>query len=344
MKNKGMTSLIVLTLISLLLGACTTPQPASVEQSVTVEPSATMDIQATIDAGIASTSTAQAMMQEAIDQAVVATITAMPTPEMPASEELSEEELAQMIDEAVNEALYYSNEVESATTSSTSDDVLTEDELEMLMSYYGVSQSEIEYALMLAEMYLELYYELGEETVDLLYIVVEDLEDLYAMSEDAMELVYVLENVAANGGAITAEDIAAVIEYSQQFEDIKPMLEDLSGEWLTALQGDLTTRADEYLQLQADQVAGNRIEALAMAGDYITSVRSALGDGVLSNSELNGIAQMGANVGASFNALNLPNNSTISGSINDITGNLARGQIPQASANIGQLEGLIGRR
>ena len=344
MENKGIKIITVLMLISLLFSACNVPQaaPAAVEPTTPSEPTA--DIQATVDADIAATSTAQAQMQEAIDEAVVATITAMPTQSPPPPDEISEEELAQMVDEAVNEAMYYSNELETATTESTSDDVLTEDELEMLMSYYGLSQSEIEYALMLAEMYLELYYDLGEETVDLLYMVVEDLEDLSSMSDEAMELIYIMENIAANGGTVTPEDIAALLEYSQQYGDLQTILENQSGEWVTALQGDLAVRAEEYLQMQPDQVAGNRLEALTMASEYVTSVRDALGDGVLSNSELGSIAQLGANVGASFESLNLPNSSNIAGSIDGITTNLARGQLPTASANLGQLEGLIGRR
>jgi hypothetical protein len=344
MENKGLKINIVLVLISLMLTACNVTQaaPAAVEPSTPPEPTA--DIQATIEAGIAATSTAQAMLQQAIDEAVVATITAMPTQVPPPPDEISEEELAQMVDEAVNEALYYSNELETATTQSTSDDVLTEDELEMLMSYYGLSQSEIEYALMLAEMYLELYYDLGEETVDLLYMVVEDLEDLSSMSDEAMALIYIMENVAANGGTVTPEDIAALLEYSQQYGDLQTVLEGQSGEWLTALQGDLAVRAEEYLQMQPDQVAGNRLEALSMATDYVTTVRSALSDGILSNSELGNIAQLGTNVGASFESLNLPNSGSISESIKGITGSLARGQIPQASTNLGQLEGLINRR
>lgn len=343
MENKGIKIISVLMLISLLFSACNVPQAAPAAAVPSQTPQPTPDIQATVDAGISATSTAQAQMQQAINEAVLATITAMPTQAPPATDELSEEELAQMVDDAVNEAMYYSNELETATTESTSDDVLTEDELEMLMSYYGLSQSEIEYALMLAELYLELYYDLGEETVDLLYMVVEDLEELSSMSDEAMELLYIMENIAANGGTVTPEDIQALLEYSQQYGDLQTILETQSGDWITALQEDFPTRVEEYLQMQPDQVAGNRLEAFQMAGEYVSSVRDALGDGFLSSSELGNIAQLGANVGASFESLNLPNSSNITGSIDDITGNLARGQLPTASANLGNLEGLIGR-
>ena len=324
--------------VSLLMSACSPSTP----QSTPVPP--TVDIQATVDAGIAATAAAQAVQQATIDQAVVATITSIPIATVPAPDELSEEELAHMVDEAVNEALTASEQAYNATTSTTStEEGLTEEELAMLYSYYGVSASEIEYALELADLYLALYYDLSSETVDLLNEVVDDLDTLYTAMEDAMVLLDTLEQAAADGGQLSAEQMAALMQASDQLTQVKDSLQGNTDEWLAQLQSDLATRAQDYLSMQPDEVASNRIGAIRMAGDYVFSVRSALSDGLLDKTELQGIAQLGANVTASFEGLNLTDGANINGMVNDITGQLARGQLPQASANLGNLEGLLGR-
>ncbi len=335
--NKNLMSILsVLILLGLLGSAC------AFTADKNVDPSATPNVQETVGAGIAATTTAQAMVQATVAQAVAATVTAMPTQQLPESDELSEEELALLVDEAVADAMSATAEAEASVSSSSSDEALTEEELAALLGYYGLSQSEIEYALSLAEMYLELYYELGEETVALLLEVEEELESLSALTDEALAALTTLESTLENGGVVSSEE-AQLMEISQQMSEIKSTLEGKSAEWMAQLQADLQARPEPYLQLQANEIASNRIAALSMAGEYAASVRSALQDGKLSSVELDGIAQLGANVTASFNSLNLPKDGNISGSINDLTSQLARGQLPQASLHLGQLEGMIGR-
>jgi hypothetical protein len=337
MKLKPVTILSVLILLGMIGSAC------AFTANRNVEPSATPNLQATVDAGIAATTTAQEMVQATVDQAVAATVTAMPTQALPPADELTEEELAAAVDAAVTEALSASAQAEASVSSSSSDEELTEEEMAALLGYYGLSQSEIDYALSLAEMYLELYYDLGEETVALLTSVVEELESLSALTDEALATLTTLQSTLASGGVITPEEIAQLKETSQQMNELKASLEGKSSEWMTQLQANLVSRPDQYLQLQANQVADNRMAAFSMAGEYVASVRTALLDGKISGMELDEIAQLGANVTASFNSLNLPKDGAISGSINDLTSQLARGQLPKASLNLGQLEGLINR-
>ena len=67
-----------------------------------------------------------------------------------------------------------------------------------------------------------------------------------------------------------------------------------------------------------------------------------LADNTISSAELANIAQLGANASASLNAQGGPQLQQLSGSINDITAQLARGQAPQAQANLGNLEASLG--
>jgi hypothetical protein len=70
----------------------------------------------------------------------------------------------------------------------------------------------------------------------------------------------------------------------------------------------------------------------------------ALDDDRISQTELADIAQLGANASAGLNAHGGPQLQRLAGSINDITGQIARGQMPQARANVGNLEASLGTR
>ena len=84
--------------------------------------------------------------------------------------------------------------------------------------------------------------------------------------------------------------------------------------------------------------------ALQVAFDYVDAVRQSLADRSISPEEMANIAQLGANAAASLEARGGAALQRLSGSINDITGQLARGQVPQAQAGLGSLESALGSR
>jgi hypothetical protein len=67
-------------------------------------------------------------------------------------------------------------------------------------------------------------------------------------------------------------------------------------------------------------------------------------DQKISPQELAAIAQLGANAAAGLQNNGGPKLQGLSANINDITGQLARGQVPQAAAGLGALEGALGKR
>jgi hypothetical protein len=80
------------------------------------------------------------------------------------------------------------------------------------------------------------------------------------------------------------------------------------------------------------------------AFDYVDAIHGALVDNSLSQSELANIALLGANAVAGLSAYGGPQLQQLAGSINDLTGQLARGQVPTALANLGSLENALGTR
>ena len=71
------------------------------------------------------------------------------------------------------------------------------------------------------------------------------------------------------------------------------------------------------------------------------TVRQSLADRTISQDELANIAQIGANAAAGLSAQGGPQLQQLAGSIDDLTAQLARGQIPQASANLGSLQAML---
>ena len=81
-----------------------------------------------------------------------------------------------------------------------------------------------------------------------------------------------------------------------------------------------------------------------MAFQYVDTVREGLVDGKITQLELTNIAQLGANAGTGLKTHGSPQLQELSRSIDTITAQLARGQVPQAKAGVGNLEAALGDR
>jgi len=340
MKRKKITIYALMILVFIISIAC---QATTFGKS----PTATVDLNATVNAAVAATENAETMIKTTVDSAVLATITAMPPHPSPTpvnSDDLSEEDLADEVNNAVTEANNASQQSSNYTDQATSDNTLTYQEAYEMAYYYGLSQAEIEEALYLAELYLSLYYELAEDTVELLTIVVEDLEQLASTTSEALNSVENIIQVLEDGQIIDTELIKSLSDYNDLIGNQIIDLDIKSNEWIDTLKGSFELRASEFINLEANQIAGDRIGALNIARDYINSINSSLSDGILSREELFSIAQLGANASASINQFGGPQLNNISGNINNLTGQLARGQLPQAKSSVGELSNLIPRR
>jgi len=313
-------------------------------------PAATPDMQATVDAAIAATSTAQAEMQAQVDAAVEATVTAMPpstesTEEIPAEYlVLTEEELAAMIDAAVDEAAAASETVNTEVTDATADGTVTQEEYDEMI----VFADDLEYAIELTEELIYAYYgvygELAEETLYLLTEVEDDLDDMAALALELVEILIEVEDTLEGGLEISDETIAQLQTAAESAQENLAVLEGKSGVWVAELQVEMETRAASVMDIAPSEIPGNRKEAVLSAFDYIDAVRAALSDNQFSLSELSNIAQLGANAMTGLEAHGGSKLQGLSVNIGDITSQLARGQMPQAMNSLGAFEGALGNR
>ncbi len=356
----------ILILASLLLacglGPVATPAPAEA------------DLKATVDAAVAMTGTAQADLSATVDAAVAATnaagpptatptrvvqatyttaptavpptaapstpgaapTAAPPAPTVDAST-MSEEELAAASDAAVTAAVAATQQATAATTTASSDGAISAEETVNVQ----VTLTNAEEALALAESlvgaYNQLYGEYASETLSTLQAIEDDLT---VMSENSQAIAATLEQGSeAASAAITKIKMAADAANAGATQ-----AQAHSKGWLAKVQGELESRASGALAAQPTEIAADRAGALQSAAKYLETVRAGLADGKISPAELTQIAQSGANASASIKAQGGPQLQNLAGSIDGITQQVARGDLPQARKGVDGLAGALPRR
>jgi hypothetical protein len=274
-------------------------------------------------------------VQATVDIQVEATVSTMVTATMAAAEaqvaELEEEPLADEIDSAANQVADSTEQAAAAAEQAAADGTITAEETEQIVYYVADAEAAIAYTEYLIETYYGDYAGLAEETLELLVAIEDDLAATTAALDELLAL--------AEQGAETASDVMQQIEdAAQQASQLAQQIGQQSGDWRAQVQENLQQRADQALAVQPNQIPGNLQETLQSVRAYVDAVREALDDNILSSVELGNIAQLGANASAGLQAHGGPNLQGAAGQINQLTGQIARGQFGQARQGLGDLE------
>lgn len=332
----------LLILFLLLLSACQVPRSTPPEQPfpvATVEPSATPDLQATVDASVKATTQAQqtqdAAVKSTVDVAVQSTVAALPPTATPVptveAVTLSEEELAALIDQAVAEAAAATTTAASATTQSASDNTVTEEEVQTVEVYVQASEQALAYAEQLVSEYTATYGDYGEETLLILNDVEDDLASI-AASVDEIATVVEQGSEQASAAAAQLQNAAATAQASAS------AMQDKAQQITQKLQAELELRSATALNMPPTQVAEDLPGTINQLFDFATSIRDSLGDNKITPDEMNHIAQLASNSRASLEKSGGPQLKALGNSIEQLTGQLARGQWPQARGGLDAFE------
>lgn len=351
MKSAYTRWMVSLLIIVLLASACApTAAPAPAEPAA---PQPTADIEATVNAALEATSAAQEAMQATIDASVGATVEAQPGDEIADETEaaadpaeyitLTEEELALLIEDTVEEANTASQEMSNAAEQAASDGEVSQDEINEVYNYYYDAEAALLLAEQMLDAYMYYYGDLAYAYLDLFYLVEEDLSELAAYAAEINEILMLVEQ----GMTLSAEDIDQLITAAANIQSYlvenQVNIENLS----STVQQQIQERAAAALGAQADQVPANIRETLQAGFQYADFVYSALGDNQITLEELNQIAQLGANASSGFSQFGGGDQSQLADLISGadgITANLAQGQNMQAWDGIEQLEVGLGER
>ncbi len=326
-------------------GEAQTSAQATTDAAAQGATEAQASVQATTDAAVQATVVAETNVQATVDAAVQATVAAAPTP-TPSAEyvALTEEELAALIDQAVAEATAATQASSVAAAEATADDAVNQEEVITVAVSLVEAEEAIAYAEDLIAAYYDLYGDLATETLVTLQAIEQDLammaESMVAINATLQEINTTLEQ----GLALAEETIAQMENAAQTAYDKASEAQMQTQGLIQDLQAELGNRAATALSVQPNNVATDRQAAIQSAFDYLDAVSQSLADNTISSSELANIAQLGANASASLSAQGGPQLQQLSGSVNDITAQLARGQVPQAQASMGNMQASLGAR
>jgi hypothetical protein len=353
MKSHFATWTIYFMVIVLLVSSCApTAAPAPAEPAA---PEATADIEATVNAALEATAAAQAGMQATIDASVSSTVEAQPADE--ASDEagsaetadpaeyvtMTEEELALLIEDTVEEANTASQEMSTAAEQAASDGEVSQDEINEVYNYYYDAEAALMLAEEMIDAYMYFYGDLAYAYLDLFYLVEEDLSELAAYAAEINEILILVEQ----GITLSADDIDQMITAAANIQSYLVENQVNVANLSSTVQQQIQDRAAAALGAQANQVPGNIRETLQAGFQYADFVYSALGDNQITLDELNTIAQLGANAASGFSQFGGDNQSQLADLISGaegITANLAQGQNMQAWDSVEQLELGLGER
>jgi hypothetical protein len=330
-----------------------------------------VNTQATIDAAVAATANAEAAAQAAVDAAVEATrqaetaATALALPEATATPEptarptqvvedtptptaeelaateaaaeyqLSEEEMIALIDQAVNEAVYATNQYSQVAYQAGADSVVTSEEVQTVEVYVDAA----EVAIATAEELLYLYYDIyGGLYYDLAVAAVNEVDDLAAALEevaDAAEdinqaLLEIDETLEA--GLELAEDVLDQLNQSAEAaEQWANELQQQSELWQADYDTILEERLQEVGAVPPSEIPGSPDVALQELFAFVQEAENVAADGQLTADEVLALAQQGANVQAGLEAQGLGDLANAVETVPAIVEQVGRGDLAEAA-------------
>lgn len=336
---------IMLTLILLtgILSACGAPA---------VTP-ATDDV---INTAIAGTQQSQALAQATVNASA---LTAMPAIDMLATPStgitveytnLTEEELAALIDQAVAEAIAAMEQTTTAVTTTTSDNAVTSEEVSYVYDFYFYADYYVEYTEELLNQYYTLYADLAEEMITELNSIEVALSQmnmtLTSIDSSLQQISSTLEQGLAVAEATINQLETAAQTAQANAQELKAQAQDM----MSQLQLDQEGRLAAISQIQPNNIPTDRISSLQTAFEFLDTAKLSMGDNKLSREELTTLAQLGVNAQAGFQSfggggvVGGPDLSQFNGKFGEITTQFARGQMPQARSNLDTFEHSLGDR
>ncbi|MBE0699422.1 MAG: hypothetical protein IH586_21070 [Anaerolineaceae bacterium] len=332
---------LVFLIFTFILSGCV---PAADPAVPTAPPAPDVDVNATVAAAVRLTDEAKDALQATIGAGVSATVAAIPSPTPVDTVTLSEEQLAEIVNAAVSGATEATYQAADQTAQIANDGTITAEEVADTTTYVTYSEEEIAQAMALAEEYLALYYELGEETIALLNAVEEDLSAMAASTEALAATLDEINQVVQQGIAVGEDSIAQLQAQADAAQAKADEAKAKAEGWSDMVRAEIEARGSQAEQILANDVAGSRREAIDQLTSYLDTLKGSLNDGKFSREELDQILQLGVNTSASLRGQGGPELNTLADRVDGLNHQAARGEMSQVKDGLGDLQGRIPRR
>ncbi len=303
-----------------------------------------------VNTAVAGTQVSQALAQATVNSTALTAMPATPTPG-PTVEyvTLTEEELAALIDQAVAEAISATEQTTTAVYAATTDDTVTSEEVVYVYDYYYYADYYVEYAEDLIAEYYALYSDLAYEMIAELNAIEAELNQMNDTLGSIDQSLQQISSTLEQGLALAEESIAQLESAAQTAQTHAQELQTQAQDMVSVLQADQQGRVDQVSQLQANNIPTDKLSAMQSAFSFLDAANAAMGDNKLTRDELLNLAQLGKNAQSGFQSFGGadaigPDLNQFSGKFDEITTQLARGQMPQARGNISGFESSLGSR
>ena len=251
---------------------------------------------------------------------------------------MTEEELDALIDQAVKEAVAATNTATTQTTTYAADGTLTPQEVATMQAAVAMSQTEINQALALTQAYYDLYYDLATETLNVLKAIEQDLNSMATSMNSMAQSLAQISTTLAQGQAVTQSAITQLQSNATKAAQAAASAQTKEKNWNATVQSDLNRRATTALNTKPTNAPTDLRGTAQSVNTYLETVKSALGDSKINKTELQAISVAGANAVAGLNQFGGAQGQTLANSINTMTKQLARGEAPKAKSSLGALE------
>ncbi len=342
-------------------------QPATVEATATAAPSAAVTQTVPATPSIAATSSVPTATSAAVTGTTPATATALPptaaaseatSPAKPTDasatataqppqnyEDMSEEELAALVDQEVNEAMAGTDEASAAIEAAAADGMLTPEEVQELEQLIADTEELLALADEAINAYISLYDELAAASLEVLEETLKLVEETTAIVEGLDQTLQQVGEALAQKAEVSEEMIAKLKSSAEEAQGVAKQVQTKVADWTKTLPSELDQRVAAALAVvQNGEAPADRLGAITSAYKYLDTVRAALSDKKVTQKELAGIAQAGANASAGLKAFGGPKIQGLAGSFSEITSKVARGQLPQVEGSLRSLEGSLPAR
>lgn len=338
---KTMLRTVILSLaIASLLAACT----------MGAAPTSEVASQDAVNTAVAGTQQASALAQATVNSAVLTAIPATPTPG-PTVEyvNLTEEELAALIDQAVAEAIAATEQTTTNVYYVTEDDTVTTEEVAYVYDYYYYADYYVEYAEDLIAEYYTLYSDLAYEMIAELNAVEAELNQMNDALSSIDQSLQQISSTLEQGLALAEDSIAQLESAAQAAQTNAQELQSNAQDMLSTLQLDQQGRLNQISQIQPANIPTDKLSALQTAFTFVDFANSALADNKLSRDELMNLAQLGENAQAGFQQFGGadaigPDVSQFAGKFDEIGQQFARGEINRGRESLNGFEASLGNR